>query len=336
MTRRKKVIVSLLAVAILGSVITFGASQIYPSSSKKAKSSAVYVIQKAWDLTGFYDKQLWDWFELLAVPILIVLIGYQLEQRDKRKAEEQEAREKERAEEQKQLEKEKAEKQAEVERQIAKDNLAEEAIQAYLDRMSDLLLNKELRKDLLPNVNDKLNPSGYDNPVRDVARTQTTTILRRLEGDKDHQARILDFLRDAELYQFIFQNANLSKIDLSQADLKEANLQGAHLWDTNLQGALLYKANLQRACLTKANLQKANLLEANLQGANLLEADLQNKQIKLACFWEKVIYKGERNKEKKAWEAIEPDNTNFIEELKNDTASDPKQPPDCSRWENPK
>ena len=32
--------------------------------------------------------------------------------------------------------------------------------------------------------------------------------------------------------------------------------------------------------------------------------------------------------------AIEPDNTKFIEELKNETALDPKKLPDCSRWGN--
>ena len=37
---------------------------------------------------------------------------------------------------------------------------------------------------------------------------------------------------------------------------------------------------------------------------------------------------------KKQISAIEPDNTNYIEELKKDTASNPKEPPDCSIWEN--
>lgn len=85
MAKRKKIITSLLTVVILGSVITVGASQIYPTSFNKAKNPVVNVIQNFWSWTGFSDKKLWNWLELLAVPIFIVFIGYQLEQRDKKK-----------------------------------------------------------------------------------------------------------------------------------------------------------------------------------------------------------------------------------------------------------
>ena len=65
--------------------------------------------------------------------------------------------------------------------------------------MSDLLLNKELRQELF--LDD--DSSDKNNPVRYVTRIRTTTILRRLEGDKARQERILHFLRDAELFGFI-------------------------------------------------------------------------------------------------------------------------------------
>ena len=424
MAKRKKVIIigSLLTVAILGAIITFRASQIYPLSFNKTQKTTINLVQKAWDLTGFYDKKLWDWLELssrLAIPILIAVFTYIVQKRDK----------------------EKTEKQAELEREIARNNLAEEGIQAYLDNMAKLLLNKKIRKELFPNNELKLilnkelrkdklkflNKEDNDNPVRDVARTQTITILRRLEDDKERQERIINFLSDAELYQFIFQNANLSKIDLSQnnlswanlqyAKLERANLQYANLWRANLQRAILFRANLQGAklegadlqntYLSEANLQSAYLYKANLQGAKLEGANLQNallsdanlqntslreanfqdailvrvnlqgailwdanlqgaklegadlqganlqganlqqailqevknstpQQIKSARFWEKAIYKSKWNwnmKKNISWiaiEAIEPDNTNFIEELKKNTTSDPKEPPDHS------
>ncbi len=353
----------LLVGVVLGSVITVGAFWISSSDFNRAKKSVVNTgknLNRDW--TGFDGKTLWHFLELagaLAVPILIAVIGHQLEQRDKERADEQKRRDKKRADE-----------QAELERGIAKDNSSEEAIQAYIDNMAKLLLDKELRKELFPNINDKLNPSGYDNPVRDVARTQTITILRRLEGDQERQIRIIHFLRDTELYEFIFENANLStinlkgsqlskanlqeatlyKANLQKANLYEANLQEANLYEANLQGAKLHeaslqevdlsKANLQEANLSKANLQEADLSEANLQEADLSEANLQEtvlvgvekltfKQIKLACYWEKAIYKGEWNRDKKIWIAIEPDNTKFIEELKKDKSSDPEKPIYC-------
>ena len=409
MARRKTIIVSLLVGAVLGSVVTFGAFQVSKSRNLKwadwtgfgkgtTKEVTTEKSDKVTETIKYQSgKTLWDWLELtgtLAIPILIAYLSYQFEQQNQKEQarlerdrnDKQIELEKQRQE-QARFEKERAEKQAEVEREIAKDNLAEEAIQTYLDNFAKLLLDKELRKELFPNVNDKFNILDKDNPVRDVARTQTITILRRLEGDKERQARILNFLRDAELYGFIFENANLSTINLAQANLREANLRGADLskadltkadlllanlskanltranlkcaypLGANLESAILFEANLEDAKLWTADLTKANLLLANLSKAiledvnlesadfmytNLMEAiliDTQNltsTQIKSACFWETAIYKGEWNKEKQTHVAIEPDNTKFIQELKNDTASNPDEHPDCSRWENQK
>ena len=407
----------LLVVVILVSLITVGDFRIYPSVINIVKNldgdwtgfgeTQVITTNTEKDQQGQIQKTtisepthsgktFWDWLELgsrLAVPILLFFFGYQFQQRDKKRAEEQER-----------LEKERAEEQAKLERGIAQDNLAEEAIQNYLDSMDKLLLDKELKKELF--TYDKLKSldnENNDNPVGDVARIITITILRRLENDRERQARIIHFLRDAELSEFILKNANLSGINLSQANLMSANLQEANLMSANLQGADLIGANLQGADLIGANLQGADLIGANLQsanlrsanlqgadlrsanlqsanlrsanlqkadliGANLQEADLRetnlqkvdliranpqevdlksanlqeanlgevkdlnHKQIKSACFWSQAIYKSKWNKEKKAWEAKEGDNSDFIKQLQEDTASNPKEPVDCSRW----
>ena len=170
-------------------------------------------------------------------------------------------------------------------------------------------------------------------------------------------------LQDADLLVANLQDADLGRADLQDADLLVANLQDADLMEANLQDALLVKANLQDADLGRADLQdaylgSANLQEADLEGANLqdaylvaanlqdaylVEANLQDavlertenltaRQIKLACFWEQAIYKGEWNEEKETQVAIEPDNSNYIEKLKNDKSTDPQEPVDCSRW----
>ncbi len=160
-------------------------------------------------------------------------------------------------------------------------------------------------------------------------------------------------LQKAELFGANLQKAYLFGANLQEAALSGANLQEANLGGAKLQKAWLIKANLQKAGLIKANLQEANLREANLQKAYLREANLQkaglwganlqeaylvdaeeltSEQIKSSCFWEKAIYKGEMNDEGN-WVAIEPDNTNFIEELKNDKSSDPKEPINCKIWE---
>ncbi len=229
-------------------------------------------------------KTFWDLLELssrLAVPILLAVFGYQVQKRDKeREKDEQTRRETEQKEEQNRREKEQ-EAQAQLEREIAQNNLAEEAIQAYLDNMAKLLLDKELRSELFSN--DQSNSSdndNKDNPVINVARTQTITILRRLEGDTDRQNRIINFLRDAKLYDFILKNASLSGINLSQADLRKANLQQANLQQANLEKAVLITANLQKVDLRKANLEKAVLIMANLEKAVLIMANLEKADLR--------------------------------------------------------
>ena len=153
-------------------------------------------------------------------------------------------------------------------------------------------------------------------------------------------------LQNANLMRANLQDAYLERANLQNGILVWANLQDAYLGGANLQNASLV-ANLKNAYLVKANLQNANLWGANFKNANLGYANLENaylemehnltltfRQIKSACLWDKAIYRGKWDEEKEALIAIEPNNTNFIEELKNDTASEPKEPPDCSRWEN--
>ncbi len=140
-------------------------------------------------------------------------------------------------------------------------------------------------------------------------------------------------LRYAKLYRAKLYRANLRYADLRYANLSSANLRYANLRYANLSSANLRYADLRYANLSSANLRYADLYRANLDGAYLIKVqNLTSSQIKSACFWSEAIYKGKWNDEKKSYVAIEPDNTNFIEKLKKDFSSDPKEPPNCSRW----
>ncbi len=310
----------LLVGVVLGSVITAGGFWITPLDFSKAKNSVINMVKNvnwgtlkngSWKLIGLGEtkvittsknknnqttvseqihppKTFWDLMEILAVPILLATLTYVYQRRDKAKELEQ----------------------ANLEREIAQDNLAEEAIQAYLDNMAKFFLDKELKKELFSYVelnsildeglrkelsklstHDKLNLlDKEDNPVKDVARIQTITILRRfgLERDTDRQTRIIDFLRDTELCKFIFKNANLSGINLSEVSLRKVNFQGANLFGANLQNAILNKVNIQgninkvtfeQLHSESVNLQEADLREANLQEASLKAVNLQGAEL---------------------------------------------------------
>jgi len=186
------------------------------------------------------------------------------------------------------------------------DNQRETALQAYIDKMSELLLEKNLRK------------SGDDDEVRKIARVRTLTVLPRLDGER--KKSVLQFLYEsgliikgqsiidlngADLKDADLLGAKLSGADLSGVYLSGANLFDANLSEANLRLAVLTAANLFRADLSGANLEKAfldggaDLRLANLSGANLQEAKLKgtnlqgtnatSNQLDKAIFYESVI-----------------------------------------------
>ena len=141
-------------------------------------------------------------------------------------------------------------------------------------------------------------------------------------------------LDDANLWA-----ANLGYANLGSANLRRAILWKANLWKANLGSANLESANLAGAYLGGANLGGANLGGANLKSANLKSAyliEVQNlisSQIKSACYWETAFYIVHADKEKQTWIVDEEDNQQYIDKLKQDKASDPQEPVDCSVWE---
>ncbi len=96
-------------------------------------------------------KTLWDWLQLLIIPTVLAVGGYVINLTVSRG--EQEA----------------TKQRAKTEREIADDNQREAALLAYLDKMSELLLEKELRK------------STEDSEVRKIARVRTLTVLHGVE-----------------------------------------------------------------------------------------------------------------------------------------------------------
>jgi uncharacterized protein YjbI with pentapeptide repeats len=167
--------------------------------------------------------------------------------------------------------------QAETEKKIADNNLREQALEAYFDRMSELLIDKQLK--VL--IGKKLEESDPEYPVLDaalnIARARTLSVLRRLDQDGERKGNVIRFLIDSELLSSLDLNgATLIGADLSRAKLSGANLSRAKLKDATLMGADLRDADLEDATLIGADLKSTNLIGANLSGADLSGADLKN------------------------------------------------------------
>jgi hypothetical protein len=206
-----------------------------------------------WGWTGFPTKTLWDWLSVLAIP---AAVGFGTIWITTKQAQESETEN--------------------------IDNQRESALQAYLDKMSDLLLEKKLRE------------SKQDEEVRNIARVRTLTVLRQL--DSFRKASVLQFLCESGLIDKDNQIVDLSGADLQNADLRhiflgrevwdedaedpraievdlsETNLRGANLSGTNLTSVCLFNANLSQADLRWVFLGEDNLIGVNLSGANLYKA----------------------------------------------------------------
>ena len=207
-----------------------------------------------WGLRG---KTVWDLLQLLIVPVALTLItvgftwyqGVRLQNLEDQRAQSAQAIEEERAE--------------------------DAALQSYLDQMSRLMLENNLRD------------AEEDSETRTLAGARTLTILQSL-GEQKHKKSALRYLYEADL------------IDSPQpiVGLEGANLQDIDLENTNLSGGPFLVAPSMRRCnlvtmggpgspfggyhddLSGSNLAGANLRDAflagvDLKGANLNGADLR-------------------------------------------------------------
>ena len=133
-----------------------------------------------------YGITLWDWIKLLVVPAVIAGGGiwFNAQQRERDK-------------------------------QIADARAQDEALQAYLDQMSQLLTHTE-------------------GPLKDtLARARTLTVLSRLDGVR--KASVLRFLYESDLINKDRRVLGLNGADLSGVDFSAANILSDHMYQENMR-----------------------------------------------------------------------------------------------------
>jgi hypothetical protein len=176
---------------------------------------------------GYDKKTLWDWLDLLIVPVVLAIGGYLFTLSDSRRTREQ-----------------------------ADHRREEEVLQAYLNQMWQLLLDKDLRSTSKANNNSEALTAAW---------ASTLTTLERIHHS-DKKGIIVKFL-------WMWQRSLLEKQDTVVI------LEGANLKEADLSGADLRKADLRKADLRKALLRGADLSGANLPGANLRKSDLRGAEV---------------------------------------------------------
>jgi hypothetical protein len=222
--------------------------------------------------TGEYQrgKTLWDWMQLLIVPIILAFATLWFTKEEKMR------------------EQLISDNRVRIEREISLDKSRETALQNYLDKITELLVHDSLRESL---------PEAE---ARVAARVWTLTTLRILDGER--KGILLKFIREAGLIKngdsiIQLENADLSYVvasetDLSFANFKKTNFQNAQLFHadftgsnlsgTNFTNANLFESGLVDVDLSDANLSSAGLIGAALNGSNLLGANLSGAHIQIA------------------------------------------------------
>lgn len=186
--------------------------------------------------TGFSKQTLWDWLELLIVPAAIAVVGMVGGAR------------------------------------FTRERARETALQMYLDKMSELLIDKGLRGE-----------TRRYGDTRVTARARTLAILSQLDGGR--KRIVLQFLRESRLINKehnVLEGVTIHPciVGLRDADLRGAKLQDMRLISSDrtesvsLEGAIFQGANLRNADLEGADLREADLRGAGLQCAGLKGADL--------------------------------------------------------------
>jgi hypothetical protein len=162
--------------------------------------------------TGFGERQLWDWLTLGVVSAAIFLVGLLFSRR-----------------------------QRELQEAVTREPEQDAALAAYLDQMSDLMIDQQLGKDRKDNLEEH---------VRKVAQARTITVLLGL--DKEHKRRPLKLVYELELLNepdpvLKLRNVGLDGANLSELTLRDACLEGADLRGADLHGADLEGSNLSLA-----------------------------------------------------------------------------------------
>jgi len=243
-------------------------------------------------VSGFTDKMIWDWLKLAGVSSAIALVGWIVTRR-----------------------------QRERDETIALEQAQDEALRAYLDQMSNLMVDHKLGnargKDSKgePEHNVKQDGKREDSKkerlhkrlaevwikkakvflglaavepehfIHEVARARTAAILLGL--DANHKRRPLKLVYELGLIYkgenvLELRNAGLDHADLSELSLRKAYLVGADLRVSDLSGADLSDSDLTEADLRGADLRRTDLREAILAGAQPCGANLGGANLRVA------------------------------------------------------
>jgi len=187
--------------------------------------------------TGIADHTLFDYLQMIGVPVVLLLAGTFVSQAVN----------------------------AASDRQAA-EQAQENRLKDYLSQMTTLVLDRKLLGVAESTPVDA-------RVVREVARAQTITALNGMDGPR--KRFVVTFLYEQGLINGLDALVSLATADLTVAELSGAELFGANLERATLAGANFRRSRLTFARLNGADLQRSDLRQALLVDAKLNKSDLR-------------------------------------------------------------
>jgi uncharacterized protein YjbI with pentapeptide repeats len=197
------------------------------------------------DLNGSRSKTLWDWLDLLIVPIFLAVGAWLLSAADK-----------------------------ESELNLELDRQNQGVLTSFMDNLSKLLLESNLRESK-PATEVRWIARTYAlaafRVLDDKRKAEALQFL--FETGLISENPIIS-LNSANLRSVILDRAALVKAEIKGAYFQNASFKGANLSDTNFCGSDFSNADFRGSILDGTNLSFAILKNVNLSGLDLTQADL--------------------------------------------------------------
>lgn len=185
------------------------------------------------------SKTLWDWLDLLLVPLLLAVAAWWLDGSRKRS-----------------------------ELRVEADRQQQSTLDAYFASMTELLMQEAFSSNKA-GISRSVARSRTLAALRSLDGGRKAQLLQFL-----YEAGLIDQNPVIEL-----NGADLSGADLDEAVLRDAELRGVHFSRASFKNATLSGADLRGSDFSKADfsgarLDGSNLVQANLKDANVCEAAL--------------------------------------------------------------
>jgi uncharacterized protein YjbI with pentapeptide repeats len=209
---------------------------------------------------------LWQWIQVLIVPVVLAIAGYWLNQLQTRRTQFQ-----------------------------ATETQEETELTAYMSYLSDLMLKEGLLESKEGDAVRVIATARTLAVFRRLNGARKAVVLKFLHDagliKKDNPIVSLSgadlsgahlngaHLKGADLSNTILTNALLNIANLREANLMYADLSGARLFNVMLNNANLMSAGLRDAYLDHADLGRVNLTVADLSGAIMSAASLRGANL---------------------------------------------------------